>query len=60
MIDELVHHQVDPNIQVLYSNKLDKIYGDHNVAVIASLLNFVCTKLVCMIIVSYSVMFVLK
>ena len=47
-IDELVQHHIDPNIQILYSEKLDKVYSDHNMAVIASLLNFVCTKLVCM------------
>ena len=47
-VDELVQHHIDPNIQILYSEKLDKVYSDHNVAVIASLLNFVCTKLVCM------------
>ena len=46
-IDELVQHHIDPNIQLLYREKLDKVYSDHNMAVIVSLLNFVCTKLVC-------------
>ena len=51
-IDELIHHRVDPNIQILYSDKLDKLYCGHNMAVITSLLNFVCAKLVRMINVS--------
>lgn len=46
-IDKLVQHHIDPNIQLLYSEKLDKLYGDHNMVVIVSLLNFVSTKLVC-------------
>lgn len=46
-IDKLVQHHIDPNIQLLYSEKLDKLYSDHNMAVIVSLLNFICTKLVC-------------
>lgn len=46
-IDELIQHQIDPNIKLLYSEELDKVYDDHNMAVIVSLLNYVCTKLVC-------------
>ena len=46
-IDDLVQHHIDPNMQLLYSDKLDKLYNDYNMAVIASLLNFLCTKLVC-------------
>jgi len=46
-IDELTQHRIDPNIKFLYSEKLDRVYDDHNMAVIVSLLNFVDTKLVC-------------
>ena len=52
-IDKLVQHHIDPNIQLLYAEKLDKLYGDHNMAVIVSLLNFVCTKLVCKYLLLY-------
>ena len=46
-INGLVQHHVDPSFQCLYSENSDKVYDDYNMAVIVSLLNFVCTKLVC-------------
>ena len=47
-VDELVQNHCDnPNVKLLYSEKLDRLYDDHNMAVIVSLLNFLSTKLVC-------------
>ena len=46
-VDTILPYHLDAStVKSLYSQTLDKIYNDHNVAVIVALLNFLYMKLV--------------